>query len=378
MTTLAAVIAANGSIGWGPTFYIDSSGLITAIIIGFSSAELFCLLSKSKKLLIKMPAGVPPAVARSFAKLFPILIILVGIAGIQTIFMAVGYSMSTLAATSKISHYGGYTMTIGDAIYYGIQSPFLKAASNKSADLSLGIVYALSIGFLWFFGIHGSNVMNGVFGTIFITFLDNNVKSGVSQYGDATAKATTHVFVQGTFDAFIVLGGTGVTIGWIIASFLFSRKASEKEMAKFSAPAGLFNINEPVIFGVPMIVNPIYAVPFIFLMPVLCIITYLATISGMVPIVKVWIPWTTPAPIGGLLATSMSWRGMILAMINLAISILVYTPFVLASNAKAKRDNEELTYALLKFGKRTAAEKKEIAKFKAEKAKAKADKKAGK
>ncbi len=389
MTTLAAVMAANGSIGWGAPAYIDSSGLITAIIIGFSSAELFCLLSKSEKLLIKMPAGVPPAVARSFAKLFPILIILVGIAALQAIFMAFGFAMEghkgTLVASSKVSHYGGYTMTIGDVIYYGIQSPFLKAASNKHADLGLGIAYALSIGFLWTFGIHGSNVMNGIFGTIFIAFLGENVLTNVTKYTDKitdpaalAAGATAHVFVQGTFDAFIFLGGTGATMGWIIASFLFSKRKSEKEIAKFSAPAAVFQINEPVIFGVPMIVNPIYAIPFIFLTPILCIMTYFGIATGMVPIVKVWIPWTTPAPIGGLLATSMSWQGFVLATINLVISIFVYAPFVLAANTKAKRDNEELSYALVKFGKRTQAEKNEIAKHKNEKAKAKKAKKAGK
>ncbi len=356
-TTLAAVIAANGSIGWGPTFYIDSSGLMTGIIFGFISAELFCLLSKSKKLLIKMPAGVPPAVARSFAKLFPILFILLGISTIQVLFMSVAYAMSEMTANSKISHYGGYTMTIGDAIYYGIQSPFLQAASNKNADLGLGLIYALSISMLWFFGIHGSNVMNGVFGVIFITFLTDNVSSTEVFYSatKATGDHPIHIFAQGTFDGFIMLGGTAATIGWILASFLFSKKKSEKEMAKFSTPAGLFNINEPVIFGVPMMVNPTYAAPFILTTPILALTTYFAIRLGFVPIVKVWIPWTTPVPIGGLLATSMSWRGLVLALFNLIIAILIYIPFVMISNVKARRDNEELTYALI--GRKTSEEK---------------------
>ena len=366
LTTLAIVMAANGSIGWAAPKYVNAEGLMTAILIGFPTAELFCLLSKSKRLLIKMPAGVPPAVARSFAKLFPILILGLGISVLNIIFMSVGYVTNELTTATGIAHYGGYTMTIGDAIFYGIQSPFLKVASNTNADLGIALVYALSISLLWFFGIHGSNVMNGVFGPLYIILLTQNINGA------------DHVFVQGTWDAFVFLGGTGATMGWILSTFLFSRRKADKEIAKFGAPAGIFQINEPIIFGAPMVANPILAVPFILSTPILVITTYIAIHSGMVPKVTVWIPWTTPAPIGGLLATSMSWRGIILALFNLAIAILLYIPFVLVANKKAKKDGEELSVALVKFGKRTSEEKEEIAANNAAKKEAKAAKKEAK
>ncbi|MCP4336349.1 MAG: PTS sugar transporter subunit IIC [Mycoplasma sp.] len=368
VTTLSAVIAANGSIGWGPTFYIDSSGLMTTIIFGFISAELFCILSKSKRLLIIMPVGVPQSVAKSFAKFIPILIILSGISVFQILFMSFSYGMSEFAKKSKISHWGETRMTIGDAIFYGVQTPFLKSISNKSADLSLGLIYVFSVSILWFFGIHGSNVMNGIIGVTFISFLSDNISSEQKWF---IADSSTHIFVQGTFDAFIMLGGTGSTLGWIIASFLFSKRKQEKQLTKFAIPASIFNINEPIIFGVPMMVNPTYSIPFIFTAPLLTLITYFSIAFKAVPLVKVWIPWTIPAPIGGLVATSMSWQGFILAFINLSIATLLYTPFIMGANIKAKREGGELTYALVKFGKRTELEKTFIT---AEKAKRKQDK----
>ncbi len=370
--TMAAVLAANCSLGAKPV-YIDSSGIMSGIIVGFISSEIFCLLSNSKMLLIKLPTGVPSSVAKSFAKLLPILVLMIGIAVIQAIFFSLGFAIKSLAIHSKVSHYGDYLMSIGDAIYHGIQSPFLETASNKNADLGLGLVYTFSLSFLWFFGIHGSNIMNGIFNTVFMLFLSQNLHSNDIHYHP---QHNTHVFVQGTFDAFVFLGGTGATLGWIISTFLFSKKKSDKEIAKFASPSSIFNINEPVVFGTPMIVNPIMLVPYIFITPILSLVTYVSIFTGMVPLVKVWIPWTTPVPIGGLLATSINWRGMILSVFNLLLAALMYLPFVLLANKKAESENRPLTYSLMKFGERTPEEKALIYELKDSKKARKAEKRA--
>ncbi len=368
INTLASVLIANGSIWWGGAIkYIDASGILAAIIIGFISSEAFCALSKLPKLLIRMPDGIPPSFSKSFSKLIPCLITILCIAAFQVCIMLLGLSVSEIATASKVSHYGGWTFTIGDAIFYGIQSPFLQIASNQTADLTLGITYAIILGFLWFFGIHGSNVINGIFGIIYITFLTQNINSGhiFWQPGD-------HVFVQGTTDAFIMFGGSGATLGWIISTMLFSRKKAEKSLAKFSAASGVFNINEPIIFGVPIIVNPIYVIPFIFTPVLLSILTYIAITNQWVPIVKIWIPWTTPMPIGGLLATTMSWRGLILALVNFIISVFCYIPFTIIANKNAKNDNEDLGRAFIAVGPQADEERQIKQLYKAEKAHAKA------
>ncbi|MGL5732745.1 MAG: PTS transporter subunit EIIC, partial [Metamycoplasmataceae bacterium] len=149
-------------------------------------------------------------------------------------------------------------------------------------------------------------------------------------------------FADGTNPAFILFGGTGTTLGLVVSGLLLSKKAETREIIKFGGAPALFNINEPIIFGIPLILNFKYVIPFVIIQPLLFFITWLAIeILQWVPPVIVKIPWTSPIGIGAFLATS-SWQGIVLALFNFSISIGIYTPFVLMANKSAKKKGEEL------------------------------------
>lgn len=298
---------------------MGATGLLTAIVVSIVATELFCLLAKSGRLEIKMPAGVPPAVARAFGKLLPSMIILTIVVAINLPFVLVGVLKGIVPENNFWGDTG--TWTLGNAIYVGIQAPFMSFAGSNSGGLGMAFVYVTAVAVFWFFGIHGTNVIMGIFSPIFLALYGDNVTAN----GDW---AHSSIFVQGTFDAFIFLGGTGSTLAFITAIFILSRNSQERALAKLAAGPGIFQINEPIIFGMPLILNVKYVVPFIITMPVLTLTTYLGFTWFDIHPVTVLIPWTMPTGIGGLLATAMDWKGFVLAMINFAIAFACWAPWV--------------------------------------------------
>ena len=138
------------------------------------------------------------------------------------------------------------------------------------------------------------------------------------------------------------MGGSGTTIGLLIAMFLVNRKR-HKQMIALGTPPGLFNINEPIIFGLPIVLNPVWLIPFICTPIVLTIISYLAVQSHIVFPVVSTIPWVTPPVIGGYLATGGHWSGAVLALVNVVISIVIYLPFVVVAERMEARKSTETT-----------------------------------
>jgi len=306
-----------------------ANGLLTAIIVGILSTELYCLFSKSKKLLITMPQGVPPAVAKSFAKLFPTILVVFIVTMLNLPFILFGM----LTKTPPMA--GGDattwpTWTLGLAILNGVQAPFLSFVGQSNVGLGLALIYTIFAGLFWFFGLHGTNILMGVFSPIYMALYAENVKGA------------HHIFVQGTFDAFIFLGGMGSTLAFIIAVFVFSNNKAEKEIAKLSIGPGIFQINEPIIFGTPMILNIKYVIPFILTAPILTITTWIGFKLFGIHSVTVLIPWTTPVGIGGLLATALDWKGLILALLNFGIAFAIWTPFVMIGTRKGIKEKELL------------------------------------
>lgn len=302
---------------------LGAQGLVAAIIISILSTELFCLLEKQEKLTIKMPEGVPPAVARSFAKLLPSMIILTLVVMLNLPFILIGEFKHITPEWNLWGDTG--TWTLGDAIYNGVQAPFMDIVGSNSGGFGIAILYSFLVSFLWFFGLHGSNILMGIFSPIFIALYTENVHGA------------DHIFVQGTFDAFIMIGGTGATFGFILAIFLFSKNKAEKEIAKLGIGPAIFQINEPVIFGTPLVLNIRYAIPFVLSMPILTITTWLGFKAFSIHPVTIWIPWTSPVGVGGLLATQMDWKGLLLAVINFAIAFGIWTPFVMFWTRKDKK-----------------------------------------
>lgn len=141
-----------------------------------------------------------------------------------------------------------------------------------------------------------------------------------------------YIWTRGSFDAYAQMGGSGVTIALIIAIFLFSKRAEHRAVAKLSAPMGVFNINEPITFGIPMVLNPYFAIPWLIIPPITVTIAYLATQAGLIPPVFAAIPWITPPGLYAFLATGGNVMAALVSLFNVFIAFLIWTPFVIAAN----------------------------------------------
>ena len=286
--------ATEAVVGWGfmQVAYLGTTALFTAIIVGLLSTELFVKLGKVKALVIKMPDAVPPAVSRSFAKLIP---------GMLTVLIFAIFGLVLRNITD------GAFLTDLINKYVGIP------LSGVTDSLGGAIAITLFIHGLWFVGLHGSNIALPITSTLLTT--------GSSE--------PLHTLAGPFFDAFVHMGGAGLIIGLLVAIAIAGR--SRKDMLALGTAPAIFNINEPVIFGLPIVLNPIYGIPFIIAPVVTTIVSYLSIKSGLVsPVIVASMPWTTPPIISGFLATGHI-SGAILATVNIIISIVIYLPFVYAA-----------------------------------------------
>lgn len=309
ISTAAYIMLVPVTEDWGLNFaWLGAQGLFVAIIVSILTTELFRVLMGNKKLVIKMPEGVPEGVAKSFAALFPAIIILVLVGFFQAL-------MSVFADTS-----------IFEVIFNMIQKP-LQGLGNT---LPAAIIIALLNHLLWFFGLHGTNILGGVIEPVLLPLIEKNADLWAN---GSSAFDVPYIVTKPFFDVFVYMGGSGTTIALLIAVFIVLRQDKKhpyREMGKLAAPAGIFNINEPVIFGLPIVLNPIFLFPFILGPVILTIISYFALSIGLVPKTVAILPWTTPPILSGYLVTGGSWRGVALQVINLTIAVILYMPFVMA------------------------------------------------
>mgnify|MGYP000302318085 FL=1 len=168
------------------------------------------------------------------------------------------------------------------------------------------------------------------------------------------AGKTFHVWTKPMLDSYIFLGGTGATLGLILAVFMVSRRDDYRQVAKLGMPAGIFQINEPILFGLPVIMNPVLLIPFVMVQPVLATITLFAYNTGFIPPITNMAPWTMPAGLGAFFNTNGSIAAALLAIFNLGIATLMYVPFVLIANKaqaviEEEQESEEDIALALKF-----------------------------
>ncbi|HGF7934841.1 TPA: PTS sugar transporter subunit IIC [Enterococcus faecium] len=307
----------NEGVNYLTNQYMGAQGLFVAILVGLLVGELMSRLAKSDKLEIKMPEQVPPAVARSFKVLIPIII--------TTIFFSVLNYFVKMAAP------GG----LHELIYNIIQTPLTR----MSQSLFSVIILALLSQLLWAMGIHGPNTIAAIRDTMFSEAGNANLL----HYAESgtTWGAPYPITYSGLATAFAEYGGSGATLGLIIAILIFSKNKESKSIGKLSFIPGLFNINEMVIFGLPIILNPIYIIPFIIAPLVNIMIGYTAVmILKIMPPVTIGIPWTTPGPLMPFLGTGGNIVALFVGFICLAVSVLIYSPFVIAANKAAIIEDE--------------------------------------
>lgn len=307
----------NEGVNYITTKYTGAQGLFVAILVGLLVGELMSRLSNSDKLEIKMPEQVPPAVARSFKVLIPIIITTI-------LFSILNYFVKMVAP-------GG----LHELIYNIIQTPLTKMSQSIFSVLILSFLSQS----LWVMGIHGPNTIGAIRDTMFSEAGNANLLYVNSQ---ATAWGAPYpITYSGLASAFSEYGGSGCTLGLIIAMLIFCKTKESRSIAKLSLAPGLFNINEMVIFGLPIVLNPIYIIPFILTPIVNIMIGYTAVmVLKIMPPVVIGIPWTTPGPLMPFLGTGGNIVALIVGFICLAVSVLIYAPFVIAANKSAMIEEE--------------------------------------
>lgn len=296
------------------TTYLGAQGLFVALFVGLFVAEVLTRLGRNSKLRITMPAMVPPAVSKSFNLLIPIMIVL-GLTGL------INFIFSNITSDG-----------IQVLIYNVIQAPLTSLGSSMGTILTFVVVQQ----FLWVLGIHGPNTLSALRSVIFTEQQNMNL-AYVAANGTAWG-APYPVNWASINDAFGNTGGSGATLGLIIAMFIAGRKnKAQYQIAKMSLAPGLFNINEPIIFGFPLVMNPMYIIPFI-LSPVVCNIFgwFCVEVIKIIPPVAYSVAWTTPGfliPFLGSGANNV--MSLVIGFVCVGISTVIYLPFVIASTRAA-------------------------------------------
>lgn len=305
--------------GWLNLNHLNGNAFFTVMIMGALSTIIFCKLMQAD-LTIKMPDSVPPAVSKAFAAILPATIALYVVAIINF-------------TVSKLS--GGQLLI--DLIQKYIAEPFLGLSQGLGAVL----IVTVFVQIFWFFGIHGPNVLapvlEGIWGQAQLINIDIFQKGYEGKTGTAAVLAAiddgkAYMWVRGSFDAFAWFGGSGGTIVLIIAILLFSKRADYLTVGKLSLGPGIFNINEPIMFGLPVVLNPIMFIPFVIAPLVATTIGWVATYLGLVAPVSQQVAWVTPPLLLSFLATGADWRASIVALVCMVVTFLIWTPFVIAAN----------------------------------------------
>jgi len=276
-----------------PMTNLGGHGLFVAMFVAIFSVEIY-RLCKNKNITIKMPPQVPPSVSRSFESLIPVVFVLGAMSIITVVFQL---DLHTLV--DKI---------VGPLVFAGDTLPGV-------------LVPVFLTTFFWAFGIHGMSIVGTIERPLWEVYLAKNAEA------HAAGESLPHIAPETFFQWFVWIGGAGATLGLVICILLFAKSQFLKKFGKAVSIPSLFNINEPVIFGLPIVLNPIMVIPFIIIPLVLTVITYLATLFGLVNATSVMAPWTLPAPIGAYLATGGDWRAIVLVLFNIAVSVIIYFPF---------------------------------------------------
>lgn len=298
-----------------PMDWIGSKGVFVAIVAGFLSCAFYGMLVH-KDLTIKMPEGVPPTVSRAFSALIPMTLTVVVVWLVRVLFVVTPW---------------GDVFTF---IYTFLQIPLQNLGGTVVAQ---SLVY-LFAHFLWFFGIHGTNITDSVYSPILLAL------SAENQEAIAAGLPAPNIICSQFQSLFATMGGGGSTLSLLIAILIFCKSDRLKKLARLCIAPGIFNINEPVIFGLPIVLNPVLFVPFI-LTPLFNIVTTWAVMAiGLVPVPNgVLVPWTTPAVISGFLVSG--WQGAVWQVILLAAGVLIYLPFIKTLDKQYLREQESAKLA---------------------------------
>lgn len=277
------------------TAYLGSTGLFPGIIIALVTVEIYHLCY-SKQLYIKMPESVPPMVQDSFAALVPLVI-------------------NTILAVAVAN----ISMALAGVPFPQVLMNLLAPAISSMDTLPALLIVIFLTQILWFFGLHGPSITSAVWASFAIAYGAENIAAYTA------GEPVTHIFTFGMYYAILQVTGSGLTLGLNLL-MIKSKAKSLSSVGKVAVVPGIFGINEPLIFGTPLIMNPFMFIPFVF-GPLICtVIAYFSMTLGIIgkPIANP--PGFLPPGVGAFLMT-LDWKSVVLVFLLLALMTLIYYPF---------------------------------------------------
>ncbi|MDF7669297.1 PTS cellobiose transporter subunit IIC [Lactobacillus sp. ESL0703] len=272
-------------------YRIGAVGIFIGLVIAWLTVQVYRYTIKHNW-RIKMPASVPAGVSNSFSALIPTACVSIIVAAINMVLVLMGTDLFKVLFVPF-----SFISNIADS-WWGI------------------LVIMFLIHFLWWFGIHGATIISSFYTPIVLANLQAN------QHGGAY-----HVFAGEFTNAFVTIGGSGATLGVAIWLVLRARSAQLKEIGKVEIVPAIFNINEPLIFGLPVVYNANLMIPFILAPMASSLVAYLGIATHMVPKIIAQQPWPSPVGLGGLVATG-SWQGGVLSIICAIVAFVIWYPFI--------------------------------------------------
>jgi cellobiose PTS system EIIC component len=282
-----------------PAFDMDalgSKGLFTAILVSMVSVRVQKFFT-DHNLVIKLPDNVPAVVYESFLSLFPLMALVIGFWVVRFV---IGVDINGLVEKAF------QPLVIGLNTLPGI------------------LFYAFLVTLLWSVGINGDNTMDAVVAPIFLQYLADNVAA--TQHG----QPLPYITANGFFTSFVNVGGTGATLA--LALILFnSKEPGFRKVSRLSITTQIFGINEPIFFGIPIVLNPVFMVPYVLNALILTTGSYLLMQWGVIHRPFVNVPWTTPPIIGHYLVSGGDWRAAVWGAVSIVIAMAIYYPFAKAA-----------------------------------------------
>ena len=290
--------------------YLGPRGIFLALIVAMLVTKIYCFIVE-RKWTIRMPEGVPEQVSHAFIALIPAFLILILFSAVR-----IGFSLTSFG-------------TANDFIYKLIQIPLQSLASS----LPTFIILILLAQVLWFFGVHGSYATLPLFFPIWMGYIGENTAA------IAQGKEVPFIYNFGLYNL-TTLGGCGTTIGLVIGMFFFAKSERYKAFSKVVMPCGLFNVNEPVVFGMPLMLNPITFIPFLITPIIVLLLAYFAINLNIIPApIGLMIPSSTPPIFSGLMQGS--WKLSVFEVFITFLSAVIYFPFFKILDNQALKEETE-------------------------------------
>ena len=276
---------------------LSSSSLFGAIVTSMLAVEIYRWM-KQKNITIKMPEGVPPEVSNSFSALLPTIVVILLFWVIRHFLnFDISATLSTLLSPLK-------GVLAGNSLFGGLLTVFL-------------------ITMFWTLGIHGPAILGPIIRPIWDMSIAENMQAFSA---GASANHLPNLFTEQFLQWFLWIGGSGATLA-LVVMFLMSKSKYLKSLGRLSLLPGLFNINEPIIFGAPIVMNPVLAIPFIVAPMVMTVLSYFLTITGVIPMMMARLPFTMPSPLAAVMSTNWNIMAGVLVVVNFIISFVIYYPF---------------------------------------------------